>query len=242
MKTYQENYASGRPQMYDAKSRIDKAKRIVKTLAFYYGKEEKLKSLNILDIGSSTGIIDNHLSRYFKFVTGIDIDEKAIRFAKKNFKRKNLKFKKDDAMNLGFKDNSFDVVICAQIYEHVPNASKLFKEIYRVLKKDGICYLAALNKLWPLEPHYNLLFLSYLPKDAADFYVKAFRRTRKYYETLVTYWSMKRLTKAFNQIDYTPKILSNPKKFGYSNPAIPFPIAKILTYFCPTNFWVLRKI
>src|SRR5690348_11822844 len=105
MSDYQLNYASGRPHMYDVKARERRAIRIVKSLQEYFGKEE-IKKLALLDIGSSTGIIDNKLSFNFKSVTGADIDEGAVKFAKEKFKKKNLKFKVEDAMKLTFPENS----------------------------------------------------------------------------------------------------------------------------------------
>ncbi len=238
-KGYQTDYASGRSQMYDKKSREVKAVRIIKTLSDYFGKN-KLKSLTVLDVGASTGIIDNILAKSFKKVVGTDIDKDAIKFATKKFKKKNLTFKVEDAMKLTFKDNSFDIVICTHVYEHVPNSQKLFDEIYRVLKPSGVCYLAAINSLWPIEPHYDLPFLSYFPKTIANYYVQITGKAKKYYETPTTYWGMKALTRKFKQIDYTGKIVSNPKKFGYKIPSLAFikPIAK---YIMPTTFWILIK-
>ncbi len=238
-KGYQEEYAAGRPQMYDKKSREQKGVRIVKTLEDYYGKEN-IKKLKVLDIGASSGIIDNILANHFKEVVGTDIDESAIKFAKKTFRKRNLKFKVEDAMKLTFKKNSFDVVICTHVYEHVPNSQKLFEEIHRVLKSGGVCYLAAINSLWPLEPHYDLPFLSYLPKNLANLYVKSFGKADKYYETPVTYWGMKKLTNNFKQLDYTGKIMSDPKKFGYQIPSIPY-ISIFAKYIAPTTFWILVK-
>ena len=247
-KDYQEEYAAGRPQMYDTESRKIKATRMVKTLADYFGKN-KLKNLTVLDVGSSTGIIDNELAPYFKKITGIDIDTGGVKFAKSKFKRKNLSFKVDDAMNLSFKNNSFDIVICAQIYEHVPNDIKLMSEIYRVLKPSGICYLAALNRLWPMEPHHNLLFLSWLPKSLGNAYVKIAGKSDKYCETLRSYWSLRGLTKKFIVHDYTEKILRDPKRFSYDD-ELPTSgwkseliniITPILKYNVPTYFWLLEK-
>lgn len=243
---YQPNYASIRPQMYEKISREKKAKHIVLTLADYLGKNN-LKTKTVLDIGASTGIIDNYLSKYFKKVTGTDIDKVAISFAKKNFKKKNLVFKVEDAMKLSFKENSFDVVICTHVYEHVPNSQKLFNEINRVLKPGGICYLAAINALWPIEPHYNLLFLSYFPKNIANLYIRL-KGKKEYYETPVTYWKLMDLTKDFTKIDYTKIILQSPKKFGYDNkilknlPKLIFTtISPFAKYFSPTSFTLLIK-
>jgi len=228
--------------MYDFESRSRRAKRIIKTLADYYNGEENIKKLTVLDVGSSTGIIDSILAKNFKKVVGTDIDKSAVAFAKKNFKSKNLEFKVEDAMKLSFKNNSFDIVICAQVYEHVPNSAKLFLEIHRVLKKDGICYLAALNRLWPWEPHYNLPFLSWFPKQLANIYMKTTRSGDKYYETPETYWKLKTLTKKFHSIDYTEKILKNPTRFGYpKTPAFVSITSPLLKYLTPTFFWILVK-
>lgn len=244
---YQLDYASGRPQMYNKDSRQKKAIRIVKTLEDYYGSQEKLKKLTVLDVGSSTGIIDYNLAKYFKKLVGSDIDKKAINFSKKNFKLKNLEFKIEDAMKLSFKESSFDAVICTQVYEHVPNSQILFNEIYRVLKPNGICYLAALNRLWPMEPHYNLPFLAWFSKPISNLYVRLLGKAEKYYETPETYWKLKKLTDKFSVIDYTSKILTDPKKFGYESKyytligPIVKPFVQILKFLTPTLFWILIK-
>ena len=247
-KKYQEDYAEGRAQMYDTRSRVLKATRIVKLLKDYY-VDKDLRKLVCLDIGSSTGIIDNFLAQHFKEVIGIDIDKKAVKSAQKHFRRNNLKFKIGDAMKPEFKKNSFDVVVCLHIYEHVPDDKKLFKEIFRVLKPGGVCFFAAGNRLWPWEYHYNLPFLSLLPKHLAHYYVKLFGKGDEYYESLRTYWSLKKLTKNFEIIDYTPKILKSPKKFGFDNIFAPGSVVSLLakiaaplsSYFAPTFFWLLIK-
>jgi len=43
----------------------------------------------------------------------------------------------EDAMNLSFEDNSFDVIVSNDVYEHVPDINKSLKEAYRVLKNSG---------------------------------------------------------------------------------------------------------
>jgi ubiquinone/menaquinone biosynthesis C-methylase UbiE len=235
---YQNNYAAGRPQMYDTKSRKEKALRIIKTLQDHLGKE-KLKDLTLLDLGASTGIISYTLAKYFKKVIAVDIDKKALESARKCYFRPNLIFRVDDAMKLSFGNNYFDVVTCTQVYEHVPNAYKLFNEIYRVLKPGGVCYLATMNALWPIEPHYNLLFLSWLPKALANAYVKITGIANQYYENPLTYWGLKKLTLKFKQIDYTQKITANPIKFGY--PLHTPHLGTFAKYIAPTIFWILIK-
>lgn len=242
MRGYQEDYAAGRPQMYDKDSRIRKAERVVKLFEIYLGKKA-LGSMKVLDIGSSTGIIDNVLAKSFGQVVGIDIDKDAVKFASKNFKRKNLTFKVDDSMKLSFKDNTFDAVICMQVYEHVPNSARLFKEIHRVLKPGGLCYLSAINRLWPWEPHHNLYFLSWLPKPLANFYLKLTSKGSVYYENLLTYWGLRRLASRFEIIEYTSKIVRYPGKFLYGK--LPRLLGLIISipakYLAPSFIWLLKK-
>ena len=246
MEEYQKNYAAQRPQMYNEKQRLVKAKRMVVLLREHYGTR-KLNSLTLLDIGSSTGIISNYLSKYFKKVVAVDIDKKAIEYAKQKFKTKNLQFVYGDAMNLPFKKNIFDVVVCAHVYEHVPDDRILFSEIHRVLKLNGVCYLAAINSLWPVEPHYNLPFLSWLPKKIANSYLRITKRIKFYYEKPRSYFGLCKVTSMFDKIEYTQKILKDPRKFRYSNKikGLLIPASKLFSplskYLAPTFFWLLIK-
>jgi len=44
---------------------------------------------------------------------------------------------KADICNLPFKDNSYDVILCNHVLEHIPNDTKAMQELYRVLKPNG---------------------------------------------------------------------------------------------------------
>lgn len=236
-RNYQENYAEDCAPMYDKVNRTEKAKRIL--AVFKDACNENLNNLSVLDVGCSTGIIDNYLAPNFKKIIGIDIDGKAVEFAQKNKHPANASFQIGDAMNLTFADASFNIVIANHVYEHVPNAEKLFAEIYRVLKPNGTCYLAAVNRLQIFEPHHNLPFLSLMPRFLVPFY----------YEKPLTFWGLKHLTAKFNLIDYTPKILKDPTKFQYQETIRPQTlkaktlalIGKIAPWLAPTFIWILQK-
>lgn len=237
------NFAKKWPELYNRKSRIDRANKIIKTLEDHFGKS--LKKLTVLDIGSSTGIIDSVLAKKFKKVLGIDKDKAAVDFAKKSFKSKNLYFKVADALNIPSKDNSFDIIVCTHVYEHVENPKKLFKEIYRVLKRGGICYFAAINWLWPIEPHYFLPFLHWLPANLANYYLKSVKKSAHYEESLLSYIGLRRITGQFKLYDYTTKIYRSPEKYGYffnkSQKKAGQVFSPVLKFLSPTFIWILEK-
>lgn len=189
------------------------------------------------------------MSKYFSNTIGIDIDKEAIQFSKEKFENENLHFYIQDAMKIDFMDNSFDVVNCTHIYEHVPDSQQLMKEIFRVLKPGGICFFTAGNRLVFMEAHYKLPLLSVIPKYFAHKYVKLFKKADFYYENHLTYWGLKKLVKEFEIIDYTRKVIKDPSTF-YATDMIKnnsimkniyLFILKIAYWLCPTYIWILKK-
>jgi len=233
--------------MYDIVMREQKAKKLLSVLDDYYS--QNLKILSLLDIGCSTGIISHMLSRRFGKVVGIDIDKSAIEYAKENHRSENLEFVVCDAMSTGFLDESFDVVICAHVYEHVPDASLLLSEVNRMLRPRGVCYFAAANRLNLIEPHHKLPFLSIIPKPFAHLYLRIMGKGKYYYESLLTFWGLKKLVSKFDVIDYTLKIIENPRKYcateiiqpGSFKQEVLIRLVKIAYWLCPTYIWLLKK-
>ena len=228
------------PLLYSKKSREAHAKKILSVLCDHLG-ERRLKRCAVLDVGAGTGLIDTVIALQTKRVIGIDMDTEAIAYAKKKCTKGNLKFRIADAMHLPFFSDHFDIVICHQVYEHVGDSKKMFDEIFRVLKPGGICYLAAMNKWFIWEPHYNMPFLSYLPQSVADVYVRLVGRGTYNAERPKSYTQLRKEVKKFTVFDYTEKILNNPKKYYYSIPFILVYFSKILRFLVPTFIWILQK-
>jgi ubiquinone/menaquinone biosynthesis C-methylase UbiE len=244
---YQHGFSLQHPEVFDVESRTHKARAALAVLRDALG--ERLNVLNLLNVGASSGAMDDVFASAFESVVGIDIDETAIEHAQRHYTRENLHFLVADALNVPYPAASFDVVVCSQIYEHVPDQPALFREIHRVLKPGGACYFAATNRLVLVEPHYRLWFLSWLPRPLADGYLRLRGRADRYYERMHTLPTLRRLTAAFEVVDYTERMLADPHAYaidylvrpGSWKQAISRFIAGRLTWMCPGYIWILRK-
>ena len=91
---------------------------------------------SLLDLGCGIGYFTELLSLKNAQVIGIDIDTKAILYAKQN--TSGNKFLIASAEALPFKENSFDKLLCSEVLEHIENDEQAVSEIYRVCKSDAI--------------------------------------------------------------------------------------------------------
>ena len=106
-----------------------------------------LKGLNILDIGCGGGLLSEPITRLGAKVTAIDASKKNIQVAKFHAKKNNLKINylcsSPEKLNLNKK---FDVVLNMEIVEHVEDLNFFIKKSSNLLKKDGLMFVATLNK------------------------------------------------------------------------------------------------
>lgn len=243
---YQQNLLEKSPILMDArhkKAKVDKMLAVLMDAGLLDGRVELA-----VDVGCSVGFFCKALSPYFHKVYGLDIDAGAIALARTEVPE-NVKFDIADSMSLPFESNSVDLVICNHVYEHVPDASKLFDEIHRVLRAGGACYLGAASRLTLIEPHYHLPFLSWLPKVIAHRYVRLFGKGTEYYEKLRTYWGIRRLIHKFEINDFSLKIVEFPDRFcardlipeGSLVSKIPMFIWRLSYPILPSYIFVLKK-
>jgi ubiquinone/menaquinone biosynthesis C-methylase UbiE len=244
--THARDFSELFPTVYSLETRERKARTILAVLRDFLRKDP---SGRLLDIGSSTGAIAHHLADSFEQVVGVDVDRSALQFAQQTFKKPNLAFGLVDGTHLPFRDGDFDVVTCAHIYEHVTDPEALLAEIRRVLKPGGLCYFAAGNRLWPLEFHYRLLFLAWLPRAMSNIYLRLSGLEEVYDIKLVTLWSLRSLAKGFSVIDYTPKMVQDPESFdieymlaaGSLRQKFVVMLVKYAYWLFPTYIWILRR-
>jgi 2-polyprenyl-3-methyl-5-hydroxy-6-metoxy-1,4-benzoquinol methylase len=205
-------YSELQAEMLNEESRRQKAAKIISVLQHFLGRED-LDGLKALDIGCSTGFISDELHRAGATVTGLDIDEPGLEGARKRFGDE-VEFICAGGENIPAPPGSFDIVIFNHIYEHVVDADAVMTDIRRVLRPDGVVYLGLGNRLGVIEPHYKLPFLSWLPKGAADRYVRLTGRASTYYETFRTRPNLRRMCAELNVWDYTYTVLTQSRLFA----------------------------
>ncbi len=115
---------------------------------FKLKKDDKpLRKIKILDIGCGGGLLSEPMSRLGADVVGIDASEKNINVAKLHAKKNNLNIKYYCTSPENFQiDEKFDVILNMEIIEHVDNVDLFLKSCSNLLKKDGMMFVATLNK------------------------------------------------------------------------------------------------
>lgn len=108
----------------------------------------KSVSKSALEVGCGGGIFSEEIARLGFITTGIDPSEQSLNAAKKHADENqlNIEYMNQAGENLSFQDNSFDVVFCCDVLEHVRNLPKVISEISRVLKPGGVFIYDTINR------------------------------------------------------------------------------------------------
>ncbi len=103
----------------------------------------------VLDVGCGEGFTLNRLQkeRIGKSYEGIDNMDEAIELAHDLYPK--IKVKKGDIYNLSYEANSFDLVLCTEVLEHLDNPRKALKELIRVSNRYVLLSV-------PNEPFFTL--------------------------------------------------------------------------------------
>ena len=110
-------------------------------------KKRPLKNIRILDIGCGGGLLCEPLSKLGAEVVGIDASEKNIKIAKLHCRENNLRINYFCASPENFKiKGKFDVILNMEIVEHVENVNFFLNQSTKFLKKEGLMFVATLNK------------------------------------------------------------------------------------------------
>lgn len=152
-----------------------KARKIERLLKLLPSDQPRL----LLEIGTGAGGI----AHYFSTHAELSFDVMAIDVIDQRQVREGYCFRLVPDTKIPFHDKEFDVVISNHVIEHVGDSSAQLhhlSEMRRVLKDKGLGYLAAPNRWMLIEPHYRLLFLSWLPRILQNSYLQMFGKGQVY--------------------------------------------------------------
>ena len=110
-------------------------------------KIKPLRGVNILDIGCGGGLLSEPMQRMGANVTGIDASTKNIKIAKLHAKKNKLNINylctSPEKLRINKK---FDVILNMEIVEHVEDIEFFLESSSKLLKKNGIMFIATINK------------------------------------------------------------------------------------------------
>jgi ubiquinone/menaquinone biosynthesis C-methylase UbiE len=162
----------------------------------------------VLEIGCGTGLFSGKVYSATKAdITAIDISE--ILLDEARLKNKGITFQIGDAMNLDFKDNTFDAVFGSSVLHHL-EMDKAVKEIYRVLKPGGRMSFAEPNMINPqIMIMKNVPFIKRMLGDSPD-------------ETAILRWKFAKMMLAigFKNVDIYP--------YDFLHPITPKPLIRLV--------------
>lgn len=232
--------------LHDIDSRWRKAQKIITILRTSLGTS--LDVASCLDVGCASGLITQALAPHLGHIIGLEKDPDAVaRIGHPS--PQNLLFILGDAEYLPVKNASIDLVLCAQVYEHVADAQVLASEVFRVLKPGGACFFSGPNRLDIIERHYGLPFVSWLPLRIANTYIRVMGKGVNYSEHPRSYWALKRLWRNFTRADFTWKIIKAPENYACVAELghlvwlrhLPEWLLRLFTPFYPNYNWMLYK-
>lgn len=149
----------------DERRRVDRLEQLI----------GPLRGRRVLSIGCGTGGFATVAAERGADVEGLDPDEPAVMIAKIKVQRAGLdpqKFMVGVAEKLSYPNDTFDVVHCYTVLEHVQDVEQSVREIMRVVKPDGAVYIHSPNYLHAYEGHYKLFWPPLFPKPLGRLYLR----------------------------------------------------------------------
>jgi 2-polyprenyl-3-methyl-5-hydroxy-6-metoxy-1,4-benzoquinol methylase len=154
--------------------------------------EQLAKDKDVLDIGCGLGYGTAHLHAIAKTIVGIDISRSAIRFASRRYPSTQTLVM--DAQFLRMPLKSIDLAISTENFEHLSDQEQSLREVVKVLRPQGICFIATPNRNVSME-------------------------TNRYHTHEFTASELKALlSRYFNEVEVWPSMLQSPDPASLAMP------------------------
>lgn len=176
--------------------------------------DKQPKKIKILDLGCGEGVLVEEYKKKGYDIIGLDT----------NFKSDYVI--RGDATNTGFKDNTFDLILCLDVIEHLypEQQDKLIKEIEGIIKDNGKIILSTRN-LANFVSRIRFLIRGELHRTSSIYRHKGDRPIREYLDLLENKFKIERRIG-----------LINFRKYTFLNRII-----RTFPNLCMTNIIFLRK-
>jgi len=163
--------------------------------------------LRVLDIGCGYGHTARELARHTRHVIGIEPSHSLYVAAEElgaTANLPNLEYRPLGVYHLGDRE-AFDLVVLDNVLEHLPDHPRAIETISHVLAPGGVAYILVPNRLWPIEVHYHLPLLGYLPLPLANLYLHMTGRGTDYTDASYapTYWRLNRLLRSRKELSFS---------------------------------------
>ena len=132
----------------------------------------KTNSRSLLEVGSGDGYVLKALSDLPVSLTGIEISEKRIERSRALVPQAEIVA--GDAREMPFADHSFDIVVCSEVLEHVPEPERAIEEMKRVVRPGGLVIVTVpQERNWQLGRLLLLRFPIRIPDHINQFSVSS---------------------------------------------------------------------
>ena len=148
----------------------------------------KINFTNVLEIGCGTGKNTEWLVTKAQSIIGIDFSDEMLNKAKSKIKSFNVEFQfADIRKEWNFKKNSFDLVTCSLVLEHIQNINFIFEQAKKVLIKGGIFFIGELHPFKQyqgskarFDKNNSVFELECFIHNISDFFAEAMRNKFEY--------------------------------------------------------------
>ena len=151
----------------------------------------------VLEVGCGTAALASAIARRGASVVATDVSLRWLVLARKRLAEESanhVELLACAAEALPFTDESFAIVAASDVIEHVESPERFVAECARVLRPDGLLFLATPNRYsLGLEPHVRLWGVGFLPRRLAEPYVQTLRHTSYSHVRLLSARSLARL-------------------------------------------------
>jgi ubiquinone/menaquinone biosynthesis C-methylase UbiE len=223
---------------------VDSRRRKAEKLRRLVELERPVAGSAVLEFGTGSGVIASDLARFAGRVVSVDVVDERV-------EREGYEFLLVEGTQLPLDSDTFDIAISNHVIEHVGDREaqiEHLREAARVLKPDGLLYIACPSRWALIEPHFHLPLLSWLPAKARSGYVRVTGRGRWYDCNPPTRRTLSRALQAAG-LDPTDRTLDATKLFALEGSsvarlaaALPAAALRALAPLSPTIVFTARDV